>query len=185
MRVDEATLACPRKTRASSARWSALSAFMHSRLPPCPSLLPPKCLLTAGPILQGHKDERAAALRADEVVWILGEIIYAARGAELEVTFTHFYLTRPIWQISHTRLIAAGTRSTCCSWWFSAAMNLNRFLLCLPKLLLLSKRRYNHCDCLNFKKMSYVSTYRIYLLTYLPMVLINGESRSQHNFRNW
>ena len=55
-----------------------------------------KCLLTAGPILQGRKDERAAALRADEVVWIQGEIIYAARGAELEVTFTHFYLTRPI-----------------------------------------------------------------------------------------
>ena len=55
-----------------------------------------KCLLTAGPILQGREDERVAELRSDEVVWIQGEIIYAARGAELEVTFTHLYLTLPI-----------------------------------------------------------------------------------------
>ena len=72
---------------------------MHSRLPPCPSRHQ-KCLLTAGPILQGREDKRAAALRADEVVWIQEEIIYAAGGAErrdaLEVTVTHFYLTRPI-----------------------------------------------------------------------------------------
>jgi hypothetical protein len=47
-------------------------------------------------MFQGHEDKKAAGLRADEVVWIQGGIIYAARGAELEVTVTHFYLTRPI-----------------------------------------------------------------------------------------
>jgi hypothetical protein len=56
-----------------------------------------KFLLTAGPIVQGREDKRAAALRADEEVWIQGEIIYAARGAELEVKVTHFYLTRSIY----------------------------------------------------------------------------------------
>ena len=44
--------------------------------------------------MQGREDKRAAALRADEEVWIQGEIIYAARGTEIEVTVTHFYLTR-------------------------------------------------------------------------------------------